>query len=309
MPNDEPNSAGPAEDTTSPAEPVPAHSTLRRFAVPLIIGTAVVASALAVVATGQLQPTMHALGSVVHDLDTFALHHGYLGVAIGVGVESIGVPLPGEATLMAVSALAGHTHHLSLPFIIGSAATAATIGDSIGYWIGRLGRDWIGPKITSPKIQRELKVSQYLFKRYGAPVVFFGRFVSILRTWAGPLAGANHMPYPRFLIANAAGALVWATTISSLAYFAGGRLTDLPSPVRWGIIGVSGVAAATAIVVGMSKKKALEAKAEQEFPGPLFSTTSDSRTSAAAGSPPTGNPTIVLGQTGRTPSGPLGQHL
>jgi membrane protein DedA with SNARE-associated domain len=147
---------------------------------------------------------------------------GYPGIAAIVGLESAGLPLPGETTLLAASYLAA-TGHLSLPLVIGSAAFGAVVGDSIGYLVGRRGGrrflerygKYVG--ITPEKL---IRADDY-FARHGAKTVFFGRFVALLRILAGPLAGASRMPYRSFLAANVAGAVTWATTIGTLAFFFG----------------------------------------------------------------------------------------
>lgn len=147
---------------------------------------------------------------------------GYPGITAVVGLESAGLPLPGETTLLAMSYLAA-TGHLSLPLVIGSAALGAVLGDSLGYLIGRkCGRRflerrgrWLG--VTPEKLAQ----ADRYFENHGAKTVFFGRFVALLRILAGPLAGASKMPYRRFLAANIAGAATWATTMGVLAYFFG----------------------------------------------------------------------------------------
>jgi membrane protein DedA with SNARE-associated domain len=147
---------------------------------------------------------------------------GYPGIAAIVGLESAGLPLPGETTLIAASYLAA-TGHLSLPLVIGSAAFGAVVGDSVGYLVGRRGGrrflerygKYVG--ITPEKL---IRADDY-FARHGVKTVFFGRFVALLRMLAGPLAGASRMPYRRFLAANVAGAATWATTMGALAFFFG----------------------------------------------------------------------------------------
>ena len=147
---------------------------------------------------------------------------GYPGIAAIVGLESAGLPLPGETTLLATSYLAA-TGHLSLPRVVGSAALGAVVGDSLGYLIGRKGGRrfleqhgrWLG--VTPEKLAK----ADHYFERHGAKTVFFGRFVALLRILAGPLAGASRMPYRRFLAANVAGAVTWATAMGTLAFFFG----------------------------------------------------------------------------------------
>ena len=124
-----------------------------------------------------------------------------------VMAESLGVPLPGETALIAAATYAGATHQLSVWAIFVVAAAAAVVGSIIGYWIGswggyRLVRRW-GHYVRVDEPQ--LKVARYLFDRHGGKVVFFGRFVSVLRTYISFLAGTARMRYRRFLVASAAG--------------------------------------------------------------------------------------------------------
>jgi membrane protein DedA with SNARE-associated domain len=147
---------------------------------------------------------------------------GYPGIFTIVGLESAGLPLPGETTLLAASYLVA-TGSLSLPLVIASAAAGAIVGDSLGYLIGRKGGRrfferygrYVG--ITETKLE---KADRY-FERHGAKTVFFGRFIAVLRILAGPMAGASKMPYRRFLAANAAGGITWATLMGTLGFFFG----------------------------------------------------------------------------------------
>lgn len=147
---------------------------------------------------------------------------GYPGISAVVGLESAGLPLPGETTLLAASYLAA-TGHLSLPLVIVSATLGAVVGDSLGYFVGRKGGRrflerygrYVG--ITPKKLA---KADGY-FARHGVKTVFIGRFVAVLRILAGPLAGASNMPYRRFLAANFAGAVAWTSTIGTLGFLFG----------------------------------------------------------------------------------------
>jgi membrane protein DedA with SNARE-associated domain len=134
-------------------------------------------------------------------------------VLLIIGGESMGIPLPGELALISASLLSVSAG-FSPWYIAVGAATGAIIGDSIGYAIGRrggrpllvrLGRRF--PKHLGPP---HLARAEQVFARWGVWAVFFGRFIALLRILAGPLAGALHVPYGRFLIANGAGGLVWA---------------------------------------------------------------------------------------------------
>ena len=170
------------------------------------------------------------VGQLVNWVLGAVLALGYPGIAVMVGLESTGLPIPGETTLIAASYLAA-TGHLSLPLVIGSAAVGGIVGDSLGYLVGRKGgrrfleRYGKYVRLTPEKLTR----AETYFARYGIATVFFGRFIALLRILAGPLAGASRMPYRRFLVANAAGAVTWATVMGTLAYFFGKPVVNLLS--------------------------------------------------------------------------------
>jgi len=147
---------------------------------------------------------------------------GYTAVAALILGESAGLPLPGETALITAGGLAA-AGQLSLPIVILVAALAAIVGDTIGYWVGRRGgralllRDGVGATHRRHAVQR----ADRFFARYGAATVFFGRWLPGLRVVAAVMAGAARMPWPRFAVANAAGAIAWATTVATLAAWAG----------------------------------------------------------------------------------------
>lgn len=150
----------------------------------------------------------------------------YLVVGLVIGLESLGVPLPGEIALVSAALLASH-HTLDIsPIGVGAAATiGAIVGDSIGYTIGRrfgmtlferLGRRF--PNHFGPG---HVALAKQFFTRWGMWAVFFGRFIALLRIFAGPLAGALKMPYSHFLAANASGGLIWAGGTTAIVYYLG----------------------------------------------------------------------------------------
>ena len=150
----------------------------------------------------------------------------YFIVGAIIGVESLGIPLPGEIALVSAALLASrHTLDIN-PVAVGAAATTgAIIGDSIGYSIGRrfgmslferLGNRF--PKHFGPG---HVALAKRLFARWGVWAVFVGRFIALLRILAGPLAGALKMRYPQFLAANASGGLLWAGGTTAVVYYAG----------------------------------------------------------------------------------------
>jgi membrane protein DedA with SNARE-associated domain len=150
----------------------------------------------------------------------------YLTVGLVVGFESLGVPLPGEIVLVSAALLSSrHELAVSPVWIAAAATTGAIVGDTIGYGIGnRYGMslfDWAGRKMPRHFGPAHVHAARRLFARWGVLAVFFGRFIALLRIFAGPLAGALHMPYPRFLAANALGGIVWATGTTFAVYLLG----------------------------------------------------------------------------------------
>jgi membrane protein DedA with SNARE-associated domain len=148
----------------------------------------------------------------------------YLIVAGVIGIESMGVPLPGEITLVGASLLAAEG--VTNPWWVAVAATAGAItGDSIGYIIGRRGGravlERFGRRFPKHFGPAHIDRAERSFEKWGAWAVFFGRFVALLRIVAGPLAGALRMPYRRFLVANATGGLVWGFGTTFVLYFVG----------------------------------------------------------------------------------------
>ncbi|WP_431240177.1 DedA family protein [Mycolicibacterium aichiense] len=150
----------------------------------------------------------------------------YLVVGLIIGLESLGIPLPGEIALVSAALLASrHTLDIS-PLWVGAAATiGAIIGDSIGYTIGRrfgMGLfERLGTRFPNHFGPGHVALAKQLFTRWGVWAVFFGRFIALLRILAGPLAGALHMHYGRFLAANASGAVCWAGGTTAVVYYLG----------------------------------------------------------------------------------------
>jgi membrane protein DedA with SNARE-associated domain len=146
----------------------------------------------------------------------------YVLLALLVGGESAGVPLPGETALITGSILASQGK-LWLPLVIAIAAAAAIVGDNIGYELGRNGarRLLTRPGRFEERRQAFLERGEAFFARHGGKTVLFARWLPFLRVTAAWLAGANRMPWPRFFAWNALGGISWAISVGVFAYFAG----------------------------------------------------------------------------------------
>jgi membrane protein DedA with SNARE-associated domain len=146
----------------------------------------------------------------------------YALMALLIGGESAGLPLPGETALVTASILASQDK-LWLPLVIGIAAATAIVGDNIGYELGRHGarRLLSRPGRFEDKRQEFLERGERFFDRHGSKTVFIGRWVPFLRVTAAWLAGANHMPWPRFFAWNALGGISWAISVGVFAYLVG----------------------------------------------------------------------------------------
>jgi membrane protein DedA with SNARE-associated domain len=204
-------------------------------------------------------------------IDHLLSTYGYWVVFLAITVESLGIPLPGETTLITAALYAGSTHHLNIVLIIVVASAAAIIGDNIGYAIGRVGgyrllrRYGRYVRIDDAKI----KLGRYLFDRHGGVVVFFGRFVSVLRTYAAFLAGTNRMEWHKFLLYNAAGGILWATTYALAAYLAGDVIRRVGTIITIVSLVVAIVLIVLAMVFVRHHIRGLEQLAEEAYPGPL----------------------------------------
>jgi membrane protein DedA with SNARE-associated domain len=198
-------------------------------------------------------------------------NYGYLALFALVAAESLGVPLPGETALIVAGTYAGTTHRLNPWLIFVVASAAAIIGDNIGFWVGDKGGYPLARRYGS-KVrldERKLKTARYLFDRHGTKVVFFGRFVSILRTYAAFLAGVSRMRWRKFLPANAAGGIVWAGIYTAVSYLAGNWLQRTSGTIDWILGGLAVVAIVVVLLVVRRQSGRLADRAEQAYPGPL----------------------------------------
>jgi membrane protein DedA with SNARE-associated domain len=172
---------------------------------------------------------------------------GYLLPAL-VGIESLGIPSPGETALILAAGLASQGK-LEIVLVIVIASASAIVGDNIGYLIGRkLGREVLEkPGPFQKRRIRMMQLGERFFDRWGSSGVFFGRWVSLVRVVVAWMAGINEMSFPRFFFWNALGGISWATAVSLVIYFGGKSAKSFISTV-----GVGGaIALAAALVVGL----------------------------------------------------------
>src|ERR1700730_4453895 len=157
-----------------------------------------------------------------------------------VAFESAGVPLPGETILVGSAVLAATTGQIDIVAVVLAAAAGAIVGDGMGYLVGR--------QFGSPFLRRygryirldedRLLIGRYLFFQYGSAVVFFWRFIAVLRMFAALLAGANGMPAARFFFFNITGGICWACLFGFGAYAAGGKIYEISGTLSVVSLGV-----------------------------------------------------------------------
>ena len=188
--------------------------------------------------------------------------YGCWAVFFVVMFEATGLPLPGESALVLAGVYSGATGKLAISNVIFAAAAGAIIGDNFGFWIGRR----FGVRLLERfgkfvgLTENRLLLGRYLFARHGGKIVFFGRFIAILRVFAALLAGSNRYPWRSFLVFNAAGGTTWASVVSLAAFVFGDAINRVSGIV--GFVGL-GVAVAGIVVFGWMfnrQEKKFEAK-------------------------------------------------
>jgi membrane protein DedA with SNARE-associated domain len=215
---------------------------------------------------------MHSVAHLIHA-------YGLLVVAGFIGLESMCIPLPGETALIVGSVIAGRTHELNIVAVIATAAVASLIGRIVGYAIGWRFGHWLllryGPyvRITETRV----KLGQYLFLKHGAAIIIIAQFIPVMRAIAGVLAGANRMPWRRFVLSSAIGVTLWATAFGIGGYTFGVQFARLAhswwlfsGPSGWVVFGIGAVIVIWILAVVVGRHEAQwAAKAERALPGPL----------------------------------------
>lgn len=151
--------------------------------------------------------------------------YGYWVVGIGIFLECMGVPFPGE-TVLILGAVSASLGYLNLPAVIILAAIAAITGDNIGYFLGKkYGRKIIKKFEHFPLFHyKHIDRAERYFKVHGNKTVFIGRFTAILRTYAALFAGVFDMPYATFFFYNFTGGVIWATVMGLIGFYIGNNL-------------------------------------------------------------------------------------
>jgi membrane protein DedA with SNARE-associated domain len=202
-------------------------------------------------------------------IDELIQAYGLWIVFIGIMLECLGVPFPGETVLVSAALYAAATGRLDIGAVILVAAIAATAGGTIGYAIGRsIGLPLLARYGGYVRLdERRLKIGQYLFLLHGGKIVFFGRFIALLRTFAALLAGANRMSLPYFLAINAVGGICWAAVFGEGAYVLGEQIKRVTGPVTLVLL----IAAIGLVIAGIvylrHHEKELEQRAEAAISG------------------------------------------
>ncbi len=209
--------------------------------------------------------------SIVDHIPALISHYGYVAIFFGVAIESAGVPFPGETILVTAAIFAGRSHGLNIVGVIAAAAAGAIAGDNLGFWVGReFGLSLLVKHGHLIRLdESRLKLGQYLFQKHGGKIVFFGRFVAVLRAFAAILAGANRFDPKRFFVFNAAGAIVWGYIFGTLGFIFGTQAHRIAGPI--GVIGLAVALVVLAFCWRFYKKNEarLMQEAEAALPGPI----------------------------------------
>jgi membrane protein DedA with SNARE-associated domain len=206
-----------------------------------------------------------------HELIHFISTYGYGVIVLVIGFECLGLPLPGETILIAAAIYAGRSQNLNIWLVISAAALGAILGNTAGFWVGREGGYRLllryGPRLHLT--EKRIKLGQYLFLRHGGKIVFFSRFIAVIRVFGALLAGANRMTWLPFQLFNIAGAVAWAILYGAGAYYLGRKMHLFTRYAGIGA-GLTALVLIAAVVIYLRQHEAqLQSEAERELPGPL----------------------------------------
>jgi membrane protein DedA with SNARE-associated domain len=197
-------------------------------------------------------------------LAEFVSVYGIWLVAAFIALESVGIPLPAEAALIAAGFFAARTHHLDIWSLIGAGIVAAILGEVVGFWIGRrFGHQLLmrhGARLGFT--EGRIRIGQWLFVRYGGRFVFVARFLPFLRNMAAVLAGTNSMAQHSFYFASSTAAAAWIVCYGLASYSFGEAFAHVASPaaVVLGLAAALIVLAMPALVLRYEKRLLAEAE-------------------------------------------------
>jgi membrane protein DedA with SNARE-associated domain len=154
------------------------------------------------------------------DMLSLIERYGYLIVFLGVMLEGVGIPLPGETVLIAAGALA-HRGSLTLWETMAFGGLGAVMGGQVGYCVGRFGGRpfvlrWGRYAFITPE---RLGRAERFFERHGGKAVFLARFITGLRVFGALVAGMSRMSWGKFTLYSVLGGVVWAMAAVTLGYF------------------------------------------------------------------------------------------
>ncbi len=198
-------------------------------------------------------------------LDSLLSRYGYGLVGVVIMLESMGLPLPGESLMIGSALYCATTGRLDIWVLLLVATAGAVIGDNLGYLIGRS----VGSRVLVRYgrhvglTESRMTLGRYLFQRYGAYVVYLGRFIVLLRTLAALLAGASHMDWKRFLLFNALGGASWCLLYGGGAYALGNEAKRLSGPLGIGLGVLTAIALVTLLLFVKRNERRLTRQAEQ----------------------------------------------
>lgn len=194
-------------------------------------------------------------------LSSFFSHYGYWTIFLGVMLENGGVPVPGETVLLFAGFLA-YQGEINLERAIITGIAGATIGDALGYCLGRFGGTAFIEKYRRrlPFFGRHFDLAQTQYLRHGQWAVFVARFITGLRMFSGIIAGSFRMPFSRFFFFNFTGAVVWSTAVCCVGFIFGSNWDRLVYAVeRFNriILIIGGVTIVAGIILYYARKKKL----------------------------------------------------
>lgn len=206
-------------------------------------------------------------------------HAGLWLIALIIFAESgllIGFFLPGDTLLIAAGVMAS-SGTLSIQWTIITIATAAIVGDNVGYTIGRYSGKRLFHKKDGVLFKQEyIERAEAFYEKHGGKTIILARFTPIVRTFAPVVAGIAKMPRGQFFMYNVIGGVLWAVTLPLLGFWIGSKIPRIGDYLEYAIIGVVILSLAPAVwhivkdkksrdMVKASVKKLFRRKRHQEI--------------------------------------------